>query len=129
MMNKKCFKECTNCHFKWDNRTSFLSDPTITLVGYQVNFGFLQAGFFLFTHETKGCGTSLAIEAGEFTDMHVGPIFEERMTGGKECPGYCNDKYSLDQCDNKCECAYVRDVLHRVKTWPKAAGLVKECDE
>lgn len=91
----------------------------INLVGYQANFGNLVAGYFLFSHDIPECGTSLAIEAGEFTDMHDGPIFEERMTGTDDCPGYCTKPTVLDPCQNKCECAYVRDVLQTVKKWPK----------
>jgi len=113
------FKECPNCHYKWENRQTFLSDPLINLVGYQANFGNLVAGFFLFSHDTAECGTSLAVAAGQFTDMHDGPIFEERMTGAEECPGYCLKSNILDPCYNKCECRYVRDVLQTVQKWPK----------
>src|SRR3989339_443745 len=108
------FKECPNCHYMWPDRTTFLSDPMLSLVGYQANFSDLVAGYFLFNHDTPDCGTSLAIEAGKFSDMHNGPIFEERMTGTKECPDYCKSSSSLDPCFNKCECAYVRDILQVV---------------
>ncbi len=114
------FKECPNCHYQWPDRTTFLSDPTLSLVGYQANFGNLVAGYFLFNHDTPDCGTSLAVEAGAFTDMHSGPIFEERLTGTENCPGYCKIQKSLDPCSNKCECAYVRDVLQIVRHWPKS---------
>ena len=113
------FKECPNCHHKWPDRTTFLSDPMLSLVGYQANFGNLVAGYFLFNHNTTDCGTSLAVEAAAFADMHDGPIFEERMTGTAKCPGYCFKPKSLDPCANKCECAYVRDVLQVVNKWPK----------
>lgn len=92
----------------------------IRLVGYQANFSNLVAGFFLFNHETEDCGTSLAIEAEKFTDLHSGPIFDTRMTGTAECPGYCANPEPLEPCTNKCECAYVRDVIQTVKKWPKA---------
>ena len=116
---KTCFKECTNCHYKWFDRGVFLSDPAVELVGYQVNYGKLQAGFFLFNHSIRDCGTSFAVEAGRFTDMHDGPIFESRAKVPEDCPGYCQDKHKLDACDTECECAYVRDVLQKVKSWPK----------
>ena len=116
------FKECPNCTKVWQVRAEFLDDPDLALAGYQANFGDLNAGFFLFQHEAPGCHTCLAIEAGAFTDMHEGPIFEERLTGTEACPGYCADKHRLDRCNRKCECAYVRDVLDAVNRWPKKAS-------
>lgn len=113
------FKKCPHCHHTWPDRKTFLADAMLSLIGYQANFTDLEAGFFLFNHNTPECGTSLAIEAGEFTDLHMGPIFKDRMTGTPECPGYCKNPHSLDSCTNKCECAYVRDVLQTVKNWPK----------
>lgn len=114
------FKQCSTCHEVWETREDFLGEPTLRLVGYQVNFGELKAGFFMFNHDTDECGTSLAIEAGEFTDMHKGPIFEDiRRESAESCPGYCDDSHRLDPCYQKCECSYVRDVLEQVRDWPK----------
>jgi hypothetical protein len=114
------FKECTNCHVRWNTRTDFLEDPTTALVGYQVNYGDLEAGFFLFNHDTPACETTMALPADKFTDMHDGPIFEGHSRENVEgCPGYCSDQTSLRECKEECECAYVRDVLTKVKEWPK----------
>ncbi len=113
------FKICTKCEQKWENREEFLSDTNIDLVGYQVNFGDLAEGFFLFNHIAEECGTSLAIEARDFTDMHNGPIFEARLENSETCPDYCKEPTSLKTCHEKCECSYVRDVLEKVKEWPK----------
>lgn len=114
------FKECTSCHHVWEDRDDFLSDPAVVLVGYQVNFERLKEGLFLFNHELKTCGTSMAIAAGEFTDMHDGPIFSDIPHDTVEnCPGYCEERSYLDPCNEKCECAYVRDVLDKVNKWPK----------
>jgi len=123
-MNK--FKECTTCHHVWENRDSFLSDPTLVLLGYQVNFLHLEAGLFLFSHETADCGTSLAIEAGEFADLYNGPIFETPHASIKKCPHYCLEETSLVPCPEKCECAYVREVLQIVKNWPKRKAPRKD---
>jgi len=117
------FKECPNCHYNWPDRYTFLADPKTQLVGYQANFGNLLAGFFLFQHNIPECGTSLAVPAEAFKDMHDGPIFRERKTGSPECPGYCLHSSSTDPCKNACECAYVRDVLQKVKQWPKGKLL------
>ena len=113
------FKTCPNCDHPWPDRDGFLSDPALSLVGYQPNYGELTAGFFLFAHDVPECGTSLAIEAGEFTDMHKGPIFEDRLKGTDKCPGLCLHESNLNPCPEKCECCYVRDVLQTVKDWPK----------
>jgi hypothetical protein len=113
------FKACPNCHHEWRDRHTFLSDPVINIVGYQVNFGNLVAGFFLFTHDVPDCGTSMAVEAGQFKDMHDGPIFKKRLTETEKCPGYCLQENCLKPCPNECECAYVRDVIQKVKNWPK----------
>lgn len=114
------FKTCPKCEEAWNDRDTFLSDPAAALVGYQPNFGDLTAGFFLFTHEKPDCGTTFAVPAGRFTDMHDGPIFETRNTGTERCAGHCLHDSDLDPCKEKCECAYVRDVLQKVKAWKNA---------
>lgn len=106
------FKKCPKCRRSWRDRESFLSDPDLRLIGYQVNYGELNAGLFLFNHD---CRTSLAVKAGEFADMHKGPIFESRFANTDRCAGHCLHVNDLNPCPNKCECAYVRDVLQEVK--------------
>lgn len=110
------FKLCTNCNTSWESRESFLSDPNIELVGYQVSFKNLKLGYFLFNHS---CKSTIAIHAGEFADLYDGPIFKERHTGDASCLGYCMHKSNLRPCPVQCECAYVREVLQIVKEWPK----------
>jgi hypothetical protein len=119
MIPYESFKKCSSCLAVWTDREAFLSDADLTVVGYQANFEQLGAGFFLFEHGRKNCGTTLAIDAGRFTDLHEGPIFRRRQTGSEECPGYCLRKTALDACTLECECAYVRGVLQVVRTWPK----------
>jgi hypothetical protein len=115
------FKVCPSCKFLWNERDSFLSDPKVRLVGYQVNFDDLERGLFLFNHEKSRCRTTLAIEARRFTDMYEGPVFRERLAGKEnECPGYCLYESQLQPCPSKCNCAYVRAVLQKVENWPKA---------
>lgn len=114
------FKVCPTCEYAWPDRDTFLADPCVITAGYQVNFVNLGAGFFLFNHDIPGCGTSFALEAGAFTDMHDGPIFERRRNGTDDCAGHCLHESDLDPCKEECECAYVRDVLQKVRAWPKA---------
>ncbi|UCG05207.1 MAG: hypothetical protein JSV83_14935 [Desulfobacterales bacterium] len=113
----EAFKTCTYCEYPWLSREEFLRDPNITLVGYQVNFEELELGLFLFNHET--CRTTMAIRAGLFKDLYKGPVFKERQTGFEQCPEYCLHQDILDICREKCECAYVREVLQKVRHWPK----------
>jgi hypothetical protein len=110
------FKTCTKCGHVWPERENFLVDPDLRLVGYQVNFENLKAGLFLFNH---GCGTTLAIPAEAFTDLHRGPIFHERLKGAPSCPDICLHQDNFKPCPAACECAYVREVLDRVARWPK----------
>lgn len=110
------FERCSMCQFPWKDRDSFLTDPGIKLVGYQVNFLDLETGLFLFNHS---CGTTLGIEAERFQDLYDGPIFFEPATGTDACPGHCLRGKELLPCPAECECAYVREVLHIINGWPK----------
>jgi hypothetical protein len=111
------FKVCTLCGRTWGSRDEFLEDPKVRSIGYQVHFRALELGLFEFDPMT--CKTTLAIKARQFTDLYRGPTFTDRLTGTKECPGYCLNKYELQPCSAKCECAYVRTVLDMVARWGK----------
>lgn len=113
------FEQCDLCKLVWPTRGEFLADPDVVLVGYQVNFCDLLTGHFAFKHS---CGSSFAICAVEFPDLYDGPIFERRLTGSDECPGYCLREHDLRPCPAMCECAYVRDVVRVIKKWPKYAS-------
>jgi len=106
------FKICTKCAKNWKNRESFLDDPDVVLAGYQVNFRELKAGLFLFNH--LECETTISINAEHFIDMYSGPMFEERLLGTKNCSENCLHEDNLQPCPAKCECAYVRDVIHKI---------------
>lgn len=113
------FKKCSCCTHTWTTREEFLSDPMITIVGYQVKFDNLELGLFLFNHMVINCGTTMAIEAGKFSDLYDGPIYEEPLTNTDECPEYCLIKDELRPCPAKCACAYVREVIQIIKNWAK----------
>ncbi len=119
MTEREVFKTCTNCRKVWEDRNAFLADPDVRVEGYQVNFGHLEAGFFLFTHRSAECGSTIAIPAGVFTDMNEGEIFEENIFGQDGCDKSCLHPGVVDACRAKCECAYVRDVLAQVRNWKK----------
>jgi len=115
--NTGIFKACPCCGQAWPTRDDFLEDPELKTVGYQVNLDELQLGLFLLNHQP--CMGTLAIQAGDMRDLYDGPVFEERKTRSDECPEYCLYEHELERCPAKCECAYVREVLHLVVHWPK----------
>ncbi len=106
------FKVCS-CGANWPTREAFLADAGVRLVGYQVDFEALHLGLLLFNH--LPCRTTLALEAGRFRDLAKGPVYLECATGGAECPGHCLHQDNLEACPARCECAWVRDVLDRVR--------------
>jgi len=112
---REIFEKCS-CGSAWKNRDDFLSDKMIEIRGYQVDFEKLEEGLFLFNHT---CQTTLGLKTGIFINLHTGPIYHERKTGGSECPGYCLHKDNLEACPAKCECASIRDIIQIIKDWPK----------
>lgn len=110
------FKKCPMCGFPWQSRDSFLSDPYIEIIGYQVCFEELKAGFFLFNHS---CAGTLAVPVDAFEDLYDGPVYEERKTETEECPRYCLRREELAACPARCECAFVREIIQLVRWWPK----------
>jgi hypothetical protein len=115
------YKKCPVCGAEWRTREDFLSDPDIQVCGYQVNFDALHLGFFLFNHMT--CRNTLGAKASDFLDLHKGPVFQKRLSGSAECPGYCLHSSELRPCTARCECAFVRDALDRLNHWPKRRAL------
>ena len=113
------FKQCPSCGYKWTTRDTFLSDPLIILLGYQVNFSALDLGYLLFNHTASECRTTMAIEAGLFRDLYDGPTYSIPLTNTDTCPGYCLHKEELRLCPEKCECAYVREIIQIIKKWDK----------
>ena len=116
------FKKCPHCHHRWMTRDDLLSDPDVSLIGYQANLFNLKAGYFLFNHDAAACETSLAVRAKEFLDLHDGPVFDNPHGVVDECPGYCEDHRKLEVCTAKCQCAFVRDVVQKVRRWQKKPG-------
>ena len=114
--DRPIFKECPMCGCAWDSRDAFLCDPCVEIVGYQVHFEELTAGYFLFNHS---CETSMAVAVGAFRNLYDGPVFEERRTGTDDCPEYCLNRDDLGPCLARCECAFVREIIQLVRSWPK----------
>ena len=113
------FRVCGGCGRRWPTRDDLLGDPQVGVCGYQVRFGDLGAGLFLFNHLDGKCYTTFSIAAEAFTDLHKGPMFNDNLFGTDDCMRLCTDLDRLDPCPRRCECAYVRSVLDKVNTWPK----------
>lgn len=115
------FKTC-NCGQVWNSRESFLSDSAVRLLGYQVDFEVLREGFFLFNHHSSQCQTTFSLQAGAFFDFYKGPVFKERLAGTEHCEGHCLRQDDLERCPQKCECAFVREVIRIIDEWPKRSA-------
>ena len=115
-MKSPIFKQCTTCQKIWNNYEEFLSDPDVKLFGYQATPEKLEAGLFHFRHS---CNNTIIIYAEVFTHLYDGKVFNDNFSGTNKCAEYCLHKYELDPCPNKCECAYVREVLQILRNWPK----------
>jgi len=116
------FKKCSGCVQQWKTRDEFLSDPQVKLIGYQINFEALKAGFFMFNHMKPECLTTLALQTGLFSDLYRGEVYHERLSGTETCPGYCQHSGNLKACPVKCECGFVREVMQIILSWSKSQG-------
>ena len=106
------FKKCSSCDFIWSSREEFLEDPKIEGIGYQSFDQQLELGRFLFNHLV--CETTLALKVKNFLDFYEGPKHSQKLVGSDECPGHCLDKNNLEPCFEKCEGAYVREILQKL---------------
>jgi hypothetical protein len=109
------FKKCPMCSHVWHNRIELLNDPDVKLIGYQAHFVQLELGLFLFNHLI--CRGTFALQARNFTDLYKGKIFTTRLTGLKDCPGYCLKFNNMQMCPQVCECAYIRKIIQIINNW------------
>lgn len=119
VMTEKCLKTCPRCASEWNSIEELLSDPKVVFMGYQVNFQMPKLGYFLFNHL---CGTTFALFVQNFSHLYSGEISEERKENSPECPGYCSQKSSFNNCPINCECAYILEIINTIKNYPKATN-------
>ncbi|MBU0479468.1 MAG: hypothetical protein KKG47_00065 [Proteobacteria bacterium] len=115
MADAGAFKICPSCGTVWNAREEFLADRTLVMNGYQADFRTLENGLFLFTHKQEGCNSTMAVRAGDFSDLYTGVKYTEPRTGMEDCPGYCKKEAQLDRCAALCECAYVREIIQIIR--------------
>lgn len=115
------FKACTICKTIWQTRDDFLEDSDLVIVGYQPQFDALTNGLFLFNHSCRG---TISIEAGVFAYLYDGPIFKNKLTKTEVCPGYCLYESDFRPCPQRCECAFVREILQIVKKRQEAGKRI-----
>jgi len=115
-------KTCPTCKTIWNTLDEFLSDPELKLAGYQVHPDDLEGGIFFFTHHHEGCFTTLAIPITALLSLNDRPLLakrDEQLCIGSE---FCVHQGDLSpRRPVKCECAWVRDILQTIRTWPKAS--------
>lgn len=121
-MQPEPYKVCPFCKQAWGSIDEFLSDPELILSGYQVAFEDLFGGLFMFTHMHEGCGTTMSVAVMKFTSLTNQPILKKRTEPSEKCPGMCMRQNDLSPCPVECECNWVREVLKKIKTWPKKAA-------
>lgn len=110
------FKTCPGCTTKWPTREDLLSDPGVTLIGFQVDMHRPRGGLFLFNH---CCRDTLAVPAEMFLDLVDRPLVTSSLRGTPVCERHCLHRNDIDPCRQHCECAFVREVLQVVRHWPK----------
>ncbi|HEY3330960.1 MAG TPA: hypothetical protein VGK19_13115 [Capsulimonadaceae bacterium] len=105
------FKTCGHCSKSWATRDDLLTDPTVFVIGYQVDMEKLEYGLLLFLHRGESCGTTMAVPIGEFMDLYTGPRFPDKRALTPGCPRYCIDEHQLSRCSVQCECAVAREAV------------------
>jgi len=121
-MKTSPFKICPSCEHVWPTLEEFLADPDLLLAGYQVHFDDLEAGLFLFTHTQEDCHTTLALVVKDFVSLSQRPILNKRTVQPAGCENLCMRQGAFDPCPIECECSWVREILQKIKGWPRAAA-------
>lgn len=107
------------CKKTWSDINSFLSSDELIFAGYQANFSDPENGFFLFNHEIKECGTSIAIYVKDLLEFYKLPNELEAFMVWKEddCTGLCSNVKNMGICQSKtCKGKIIRDIIGRIKS-------------
>lgn len=115
------FKTCPCCATEWPTKSTLLSDPSLKLHGYQRSYKNREVGVLLFTHLNPSCGSTMALDVSEFSDLFTGANYCVDKALSPECPRYCVDPNFAVQRDTFCECGYVRDIMCSIRTLQASA--------
>ena len=129
--NGQPFLECSLCGAIWRDYREVVTDPQLSVVGYQPCFDNPYDGLILVTHEVEGCGTTLAVRAHKLRLLYDGPVWPELKKGTAECCLLCINEGDLEDCTAECAMAWVRTVLqylrrHELPPHLAAGALVQE---
>ena len=111
LVAKESFKACPNCGHVWNSRNDFITINEISIVGYQPDFYNIEKGLFLFNHNYKNCGTTMAIRVEEFVDLYIKPKFDEPKIDTEECEQRCLNQNDIERCTINCKYTYVREIM------------------
>ncbi len=109
------FKTCTVCARRWIKMIDLIRDGDLRVNGYQASFNDAHEGLFMLTHEADGCGTTLAIKAGDLAELYDGPEHGVHMAYTERCEGHCLNGHDLEACGNDCDMKWARDILQVLK--------------
>lgn len=109
------FKSCTMCITTWESLDSFLTDPHLSFIGYQANFGVLDEGLFLFNHNTATCGSTMGIKVRTFVSLFNGKKYTDSKALSEDCPRHCLDQANLERCNATCENAFAREIAQIIQ--------------
>lgn len=109
------FKVCPCCGKEWITQKEFLEDTNVTVISYKPDFMELKYGQIFFNHLIDSCKSTITLFVLAFENLYSGVRYHENRAESKECPRFCLDKDQLNRCDQRCECAYVREILSILK--------------
>ena len=122
-MKEAPFKICPKCGTSWDTLEDFLSEASVKLKGYQVNFEDLKEGLFYFEHQSPDCGTTMGITIYRFKELSNLPFLAPSLVSRPDdCPGLCLNQHELGECPVLCNCNWVRDIMRTIRQWHKATA-------
>lgn len=114
MTKDTTFKQCPKCNQSWSSRESFLKDESTEFLGYQAFVEDGVLGMFLFNHAS--CETTLALSAADFVDLKPVELYQAPENQHGEPSPHCLSSLPGRPCPEKCECNFVREVIHVIKT-------------
>lgn len=111
------FRHCPVCRAEWDFRGEFLSDPSVSFVGYQPVNGGQPAGVMLFRH--RDCGSNLPCPLEWFQELTGQPILGEPCAATGTKGELCLARTPALDCPLKCVCSFVWQISRIIEIWPK----------